>query len=471
MNERIEDFFNEDDFFASVRKYEDMMKERKSCFFDVNEFEDILGYYIEEENTVKAKEVLRLANKIHPHSMSIRIKEAQVLLKNNEAEEANELLALLQSVEQSNPDVFLLKGSALAQLGEYANASVAFDKALALCEEDISAYASNVAEIFESHGKYKDALKYFLLALHSDPEEYSYHNDIAFCCDRIGKYNRALEHYQAFLDEEPFSDNAWFNIGFIYNKINEQEKALESYNYCLAITPEHPSAYFNKGNTLMSLTRYEDAVQVFKEFIELEPTNAAAYCYAGECLERMGQHDEALVHFKKSLRYDEKFPEAWYGVAKIMFNKDLFDETLHYLENAIGLDQENADYWMLMGELYIRQDEPGKAITAFESAVMCDINKVLAYKKIGALKMDSGKFIEAYTFLKMNYDRISSDADVNYLIAACSYKMEDLLTTVTYFEKGLSQNYSGHHMFLKYAGDAVEDQKVKDVLSIYQNRN
>jgi len=471
MIDRVEDNFGDDTFFTSVRKYEKMVEDKTPCFFDVFEFEDILGYYLNGEETDKAKEVLDLANSIHPQALSLRIREAQLLLKNNEAEQATELLKLVESIDSTNPDVFLLKGCALAQMQQYNEAQIAFDSAIALAEDDISSVACTIAEVFESEGKYKRALKYFLMALHADPTEYSYHNDIAFCCDRIGNYEKAIIHYKAFIDEETFSDNTWFNLGFVYSKLNDVENALEAYNYCLAINENHPSALFNKANILMSKDQYDEAIETFNQFLEQDSASAPALCYMGECYDKLGQTDLAMQNYRKSLRIDEEFSDAWHGLAKIMFSKEMYEEAIHYTENAIGLDQDQVAYWTLLGDISVSKRDIDKAINSYKNGLMCDAKCVELYVKIAEISLCEDNYSEAYNYLKDNYLNVNNSADANYILAACSYKIDDIQNSLVYLENGLSTDFTGSSRFFNVVPESKLNSKVTDLYEIYKNRN
>jgi len=65
-----------------------MKRNNEKYFFDVVEFESIIDYYIESNNSPKAFEAATLAIQQHPNSVSIQVRKARVLLDKGRAVEA-----------------------------------------------------------------------------------------------------------------------------------------------------------------------------------------------------------------------------------------------------------------------------------------------------------------------------------------------------------------------------------------------
>ena len=103
-------FSFEEEIKQTVQKFERMKKNNERCFFDVIEFETIIDYYIESNNSAKAFEAAALASEQHPHSVSIQLRKAKVLLDKGRAVEALRLLKKLESIEPGNHELLLQKG-------------------------------------------------------------------------------------------------------------------------------------------------------------------------------------------------------------------------------------------------------------------------------------------------------------------------------------------------------------------------
>jgi len=91
------------------RSLRGMKKNNENYFFDVIEFETIIDYYIESNNSIKAFEAATLASEQHPNSVSIQLRKARVLLDKGRAVEALRLLKRLESIEPGNHEIYYSK--------------------------------------------------------------------------------------------------------------------------------------------------------------------------------------------------------------------------------------------------------------------------------------------------------------------------------------------------------------------------
>ena len=80
MEEEFEEFQNQ-----SILKFESMLKTNSFLFFDSNEFEEIIVYYLEIGNASLAKKAVSLALKQYPRlDYYFHFLHIEILLLNNE---------------------------------------------------------------------------------------------------------------------------------------------------------------------------------------------------------------------------------------------------------------------------------------------------------------------------------------------------------------------------------------------------
>ena len=74
------DSYNEDaDYTSSLNKFEQMLKENGSYFFDVEEFESVIDHYLERSDTSKAKQAIDISLLQHPTSSALKLKKVYYL--------------------------------------------------------------------------------------------------------------------------------------------------------------------------------------------------------------------------------------------------------------------------------------------------------------------------------------------------------------------------------------------------------
>ena len=229
MNYSKDSFWYDDEVLNSVNRYEEMLKNRTRCFFDVHEFEDIIDYYLDSKNFTKATIAASHANSIYPSATSIKLRMAEILIDTSQPAKALNILDNIGRVESDEYALYLLRGAALNMMRKPREAQRQFEKAISLADENQVAVLYNIGMSFESINQYKVALKYFLKVQMLDPENYYLYYDIAYCHERLDELDKSIECYLKFLAEDPFSEYVWYNLGIVYNKKDDNEKALEAY--------------------------------------------------------------------------------------------------------------------------------------------------------------------------------------------------------------------------------------------------
>ena len=110
MNSPFDSFPSEESYIKIlIEKFEEKKSAGMVPFFDVEEFEDIIDYYLAQDELDVAGETIISAKGQHPYSSEIKLKEAEVLATQKKYPEAMEILEDLEYLEKGNPDSFLSK--------------------------------------------------------------------------------------------------------------------------------------------------------------------------------------------------------------------------------------------------------------------------------------------------------------------------------------------------------------------------
>ena len=93
-------FFSEEENY-SVSKFESMLQKNHIFFFDVDEFEEIIEYYLELGKMSKAKHALQIGLNQHPSAISLKLLQVEVMIFEDELQQALEILNHLEVIEPS----------------------------------------------------------------------------------------------------------------------------------------------------------------------------------------------------------------------------------------------------------------------------------------------------------------------------------------------------------------------------------
>ena len=97
-----------------ISRYENMLNNNTQSFFDSHEFEDIADHYIERGLLGEAMGSMEMASTQYPFSANL-IKKAQILTILERLSEAEKTLDIAETLEPSNPDLHIAKGSILSK--------------------------------------------------------------------------------------------------------------------------------------------------------------------------------------------------------------------------------------------------------------------------------------------------------------------------------------------------------------------
>jgi tetratricopeptide (TPR) repeat protein len=412
-------FSYEEEVKHAVQKFERMRKNNENYFFDVIEFETIIDYYIESNNSSKAFEAATLASEQHPNSVSIQLRKARVLIDKGRAVEALRLLKKLESIEPGNHELYIAKGTALGMLGDIQGAKKMFDYSLTLDSEDVENILFAITSVLQNLNYYEHMIPYMERLVEMEPEFKAHLYDLAYAYEKIEEFETSIKYYLSYLEVEPFSDSAWYNLGIIYNKLESYEKAMEAYDFALAINSQNTFALFNKGNILSNLERYADAIPVYHEYLENEPDSFEAMTYLAECYEKAGEVTMARKYYQEALELAPDFADPWFGLGVIALNTGNTDDSLIFFRKAVRLDDENPEIWYLLGKAHYSKGEKKAALRCFREALKLDVYYDEVWADLGNIILKDGLSVKALPYLEHAYKVTGDVPGINYLLALC----------------------------------------------------
>jgi tetratricopeptide (TPR) repeat protein len=450
MNENKEQVFENEEFQVLLRKYEDMRSGVQSIFFDVEEFEQIIDYYLDDLQYDEAKEAAKLGKQQHPTSVEIEYKFVHIYIEQGQPKKALALLEEIPVWEESNPERYFLKGTALSLLGKLKEAEVQFDRALEISADDTFEALLNISIAFENVRHFELAIKYLIQAYRQQPENLSVLYDLGYFYDRLHRFDESLKYYQRYLDLDPYSDNVWYNLGIVYHKLEQFEKAVEAYEFSIAINPDYASAYFNKASVWVNAEKFELAIKAYKEFLEVEPENTQAYCHMGDCYDQMDRLDDALAAFQKVIELDNTDPEGWFGAGMVYMRQNRIQEAITYILKAIEFDNNNLDYWINLG--YANEDAGliEEAVKCYGFVTRADASDLDGWNALTGLLMKEGDFNQALNFLRQAYVNHPSEARIKVRMAICNLKLGEEHLAAMFLQEGLEVEPALVNEFLFY---------------------
>ncbi len=355
---------SEDEFSEAVKRYEAFMADANTPgYFDVEELEAIVDYYLRKGQTKDSSGALEFGLKLHPHSVSLRTKRAKIYLATGDIQKAYSLLESL--AHQDDYEVTLLRVDALQKLGRKEEALRLSDKLVEEASEDLDNICLDIAYIFLTVYDIESAYKYLIIGDDFNPlnEELLY--ELAFCYEHMEERTKAIETYSRIIKLDAYAAEAWFNLGQMYFAHGQFQESLEAYEYARIISPNDSLTCVQKAHAHFQVSQYQEALEEFFAFEEMTGNSGQSYLFIGEAYERLEQYGDAISFYNKVLQEDKSNYDALIGIGICLLEQDLFEEGLVYLHQALQVKQDDADAWIYFGEALMGMGDTPTALVAF----------------------------------------------------------------------------------------------------------
>lgn len=451
-----------------LRRYEVMLHGGIPCYFDVEEFEEIIDHYLVEENSEKALQAIELADAQHPQASPILLRKADVLAFEGYASEAMKIVEFLEKIDRSNIELQLIKARALLYMGRSQEGMKLFDSVLLSAQDDdrvqvLIAYAESLIVAQE----YKKAIVY----LEQAQEVLSTHlptlTNLAYCYEKCNNMEQSLIFYNKCLDEDPYNAYLWYSLGNVSGRMLKYEDAIAAYDYAIMLDPVMEWGYFNKAHTLVLLNKIEEAANIFKEYLEFNPQSLYALCHLGECYERMEYLDEALECYNKAIEIDDTYADAYYGLASVMDERGLYEESCDFLQRSIALDPDNSEYWFGMAKAHVRRGEKEEAREALERTVSIDPYDYEAWFMISDLQVEKD-FKAAIDVLHCAFKYNFDIPAVNYRLAAMHHAEQNMAECLKFLESGFQLDITQSSEFFNLCPEGWSHPAIVDLYKQYR---
>lgn len=437
-----------------------MVENHEEYYFDTEELEDIIIYYLELGDISYAEMAVNYGLKLHPNSLEIKTKQLEVLLELEDYNVAKKLIGELAESCTESTDYLVCCAKYYSNLGNPRRAIEYCEKALKQEEEQNFLHNFIADEFVNLEDPFK-ALKHYKMALSIDPaDEYAFENCV-FCFSELKKYDEAIEFMNRYLDRFPYSETAWYEYGqFHFNRKNYEE-AIKAFDYLLAINSRAVNVYGLKAGCLEALGRHREAILVYQEVLEIEFTKAHTYYRIGLCYRTLKMPVLALSAFQKSLIEDPQFYQAMMEQSYLYEELGAMKEALHFAREATALNGNNLDYQKRMAYLYIDAGKYEESLECLKKLVQNEPGRFYNWYAYVEVLMLVGEHEEAVTVLN-DAVKVHHRAELFYQRSNCWMQLKNAAHAQNDLKTALELDESiVQEMILKYPGMKDELRKVK----------
>lgn len=163
-------------------------------------------------------------------------------------------------------------------------------------------YAGGFAEKLLSKQRYKEAEKYFIIAINEYPENASSYLNYSSLLVKTGRAVEAVALLErakklSMIHEE---QGQWYNnMGTAYFFLGQRDKALKHFEKAVTLAPVNVLFWTNLGGAYGTIGDYEKAVSVFKRGLDVISESLQLRINLALTYINMGEHDRAVEILEK----------------------------------------------------------------------------------------------------------------------------------------------------------------------------
>lgn len=450
-----------------IERFEGMLDYKGHYFFDSEDFEEIIDYYMERNNLRKAGQAISMAMNQYPLNISFIIRKAQLLLDQGKAEDALNILREAEFLDPANVDLIMSKAAIYSKMKLYEKAISEYNRALQETDDPDEIY-SLIAFEYENLGNYELAVQYLEKALLANPELESALYEIGFCFEITHQLDRGIHFFSTFTDKHPYSKVAWFCKGVLNNARGTYEEAIDAYDFVIAIDESFSSAYFNKANAYANLGQFEKAIAQYQETFSFETPEAMTFYYIGECYEELEEYEKALENFNEAISLDEFLAEAYLSAGHCYHLLSKPHQAIKYMHKAIELDADNAYYWYQLAETLFDQNEFVRASEAMQKATDLEPENSEMWDYAAFIYAQKAEFVNAIDILNEGIARIPEDSLLHYHLASCLWMDGKIKESMRIFENALGLDFANHQAVFDYFPEMKSSTSILALIEQYR---
>src|ERR1044072_7624726 len=272
---------------------------------------------------------------------------------------------------------FVDEGLAAFDRGDVALARDAFEKALSLKKDEVTAH-TYLGIIADRVGNLREAEQHFAAAVKAEPKRASARNNYGAILMRTGRSNLAAVEFEQSLKLDPNQPNALVNLAQIRFAADDLRASAELFKRALAIKQDVEVA---RALTVISLRLkdYSAASAYYERYSaaltgesESPPPGPAARAELGAALFEAGLLKEAEAELTAAVNLDPTDTDSVVRLARVYLARKDIRAAGRTLEKSVARGNDPAPVYALLADVYEQSGHVENAIPAMRLAIQRD---------------------------------------------------------------------------------------------------
>ncbi|WP_430905481.1 tetratricopeptide repeat protein [Maribacter sp. 2-571] len=431
----------------SVTKFESMLKTDDVYFFDAEDFEEIIHYYLNHGKIALAKKAIKIGLQQHPASIALKLLDVEVLVFENNLELAERLLDELQVLDSNNEEIYIQRANIYSKKDNHEAAVALLEEALELTTDSFDIHSLLGME-YLFMDDFKLAKDNFMKCVAFDQQDYSSLYNVIYCFEFLEDFDGAITYLNDYLDKNPYCEVAWHQLGKQYYSKKMYPEALTSFDFAIISDDTFIGAYFEKGKVLEKQGKFAEAIENYETTLKLEDPTSHAYLRIGRCYEKEGNDEMAKYHYYKTVHEDPLLDKGWLVITEFYYKKKNYKKAIYYINKALNIDGDNPNYWKKCGKIHTALKDYDNADFSYKHAVDLGNYELDTWLSWADVTVLDRRHSDALEILLQGQQFYPDRAELSYQMAGIHLLQDDRINGRIHLMKALKQNlekFEGFH--------------------------
>lgn len=301
-----------------------------------------------------------------PDFAEARVDLARAYRRAGRTEQARDEIRRLLEVVPHHHRAWMAYGDVLVDLGQYADARVAFERARLTDPQRARIEAATAALVADER---KKAEELFRGILQDDPSHVAALCGLAavsLTVDRSHDAERLLQHA---LKQSTYIPLAYRGLAPALVQLGRLKEAEAAVRHLQKIEPESPQTWVTSAAVATRLMRQEEALEAYERAAHLKPDEVRLRMSAGHVQKTLGRRGDSEASYKAALQMDPGLAEAYWSLADLK-NYAFSDEEITAMQALLASDKRErsneAQLHFALGRAFEQRQEYAQAFAHYE---------------------------------------------------------------------------------------------------------
>lgn len=435
-----------------IRRYE---CSNKNVYFDTEEFEMIIEYYLDKEDESKALKALDLGLRLHPYSEELKLKKVQFLTNWKSFDKALEMLN--NEIDPNDIEALFWRANILVQQNNVEQALEIYNQLIEHEKDDehFDDLCLDIAYTLNKDEHISYALEFLEKGFKFNPQNLELLLHYANINILLEKYDCAIRLLNKALDNDPYHQYAWKLLSITYYSQKNYIEALDAIEYATLIKKKDIEAWSLKGEISFYLNNYDNAISCFKNVLNLSQNkerHAATYEWLGDCYESKEEYENALYFYQESIRLNQflciEDTRLYISCLACMLVLEHFEECETLAKKCIIMFPDMSIFHNYYAEACLAQDKKKEGKNAFIKSLEIDPEQFSVNVAVGIMYFDCKDYKNALEYFHKTYD-LDPNEQAALLLACTYFKIKDMQKAKDFFTIAYEKNHNSAKIFLE----------------------